>query len=242
MVYYYKCLRFLLYPSVSSSEPSPHYLQRCVEACGGVCQTYKRLHQNVTVGFSLMALHSVFSAGLTLLYCSWVSPLEVFNIKANSHINACSIVLYVIAERWPGARKYRDIFEVIKQSVMEAIEDGQYAPRRAIKKLKPDMQEALRALQPLEGGPEDLSALMAEMSADPLNFNGFGQQTCATATLGSPLVNVMPGLAFDFSLPTSGPGYEQGYDFGQGDGPPSVNDWLAPGGFTFDDLAADGRY
>ena len=63
MVYYYKCLRFLLHPHMSSPSPNLAYLQKCVEACGGVCKTYKRLHQNVAVGFSLMALHSVFFAG-----------------------------------------------------------------------------------------------------------------------------------------------------------------------------------
>jgi hypothetical protein len=48
---------------MSSPSPNLPYLQKCVEACGGVCKTYKRLHQNVAVGFSLMALHSVFFAG-----------------------------------------------------------------------------------------------------------------------------------------------------------------------------------
>lgn len=63
MVYYYKCLRFLLHPHLSSPTPNTQLIQRCADACGGVCQVYKRLHQDVSVGFSLMALHSIFLAG-----------------------------------------------------------------------------------------------------------------------------------------------------------------------------------
>ncbi|KUJ16071.1 uncharacterized protein LY89DRAFT_102668 [Mollisia scopiformis] len=108
MVYYYKCIRFLLHPLLSAPDTNVHFLKKCAEACGDVCQTYKKLHQSIPVGFSLMALHSVFLAGLTLVYCTWISPQEVFSIKTSSDMNACSIVLYIITERWPGAKKYRD--------------------------------------------------------------------------------------------------------------------------------------
>jgi len=63
MVYYHKCLRFLLHPLLSGPQTPLSFITRCAEACGGVCQTYKKLHQSISVGFSLMALHSVFLAG-----------------------------------------------------------------------------------------------------------------------------------------------------------------------------------
>lgn len=160
MVCYYKCLRFLLHPLILSEISDGKFLQKCAEACGGVCRTYKKLHQSMPVGFrlvsptsrtccfihlfllklpsySIMALHSVFLAGkfvfttafeqekellansilgLTLIYCAWASPKEVFTISTSNDMNACSIVLYIITERWPGARKYRDVYETIKQS------------------------------------------------------------------------------------------------------------------------------
>lgn len=57
-------MRFLLYPIILSHElVDSRYLKKCAEACGGVCRTYKKLHQVVPVGFSIMALHSVFLAG-----------------------------------------------------------------------------------------------------------------------------------------------------------------------------------
>lgn len=63
MTFYYKCLRLLLYPQVSRAQVNPRYLKKCAEACGGVCRTYKQLHQQEPIGYSLMALQSVFMAG-----------------------------------------------------------------------------------------------------------------------------------------------------------------------------------
>ncbi|EME42010.1 hypothetical protein DOTSEDRAFT_174788 [Dothistroma septosporum NZE10] len=165
MVYYYKTVRFLLHPHILSPQPDLSYMQLCIEACEGICQTYKRLHHNITVGFSLMALHSVFFAGLTMLYCSWMRPREIFQLRNIGYLNACSIVLYVIAERWPHATRYRDLFELLKDAVSEAIEEGAYEPRRAIKKLRPGaVNEALREMQPTEANQDDFPAMLAEMS------------------------------------------------------------------------------
>src|SRR5689334_23269960 len=101
MVYYYKCIRFLLYPIILSHEAADiNWVKRCAQACAGVCQTYKKLHQAVPVGFTVMALHSIFIAGLSLLYCLWAAPNAVFSISTSNGLDACSIVLSVIAERW----------------------------------------------------------------------------------------------------------------------------------------------
>lgn len=97
-------------------------------------------------------------------------PKEIYTISTANDINACSIVLYVITERWPGARRYRDIFEAIKQSVQDTIEEGDYCPRRPIKRLKPNLHETLRHIQPSEGGRDDFSALVAEMSGNQASF------------------------------------------------------------------------
>jgi hypothetical protein len=63
MVFYFKCLRLLLYPQLSKPHVNPRFLKACAAACGGVCQTYKRLHQTMSVGYSMMALQTVFLAG-----------------------------------------------------------------------------------------------------------------------------------------------------------------------------------
>jgi hypothetical protein len=201
MVYYYKCLRFLLHPSLSASKPNLRFIQKCAEACGGVCQTYKKLHQNIAVGFSLMALHSVFlagtyswsmpiriliSKGLTLVYCTWLSPQEVFSITTSNDMNACSIVLYIITERWPGAKRYRDMYEAVKQSVLESIEESKYEPRRAIKRLNTGL---FTKIDDNEEGAAEVSRMVADMAGDPMR--ALLESPCGTDGLDS---HKVPGM------------------------------------------------
>lgn len=165
MVYYYKCLRFLFHPLLSAPDANINFIRKCAEACGGVCETYKKLHQNISVGFSLMALHSVFLAGLTLVYCTWIAPQELFSIATSNAMNACSIVLYVITERWPGAKKYRDMYESVKQSVLESIEESKYEPRRAIKRLNPGLYSTL---DKNEEGRAEVNRMVSDMAGKTL--------------------------------------------------------------------------
>jgi hypothetical protein len=65
MVPYYRCIRLLLYPQLSESPVNMKYLKLCVDACGGVCRTYKRLHHQFSIGFSTLSIQSVFLAGKT---------------------------------------------------------------------------------------------------------------------------------------------------------------------------------
>jgi hypothetical protein len=105
LIYYYQAVRFLLQPHLLTGTADDKYLLLAVQSCGGICQTYKRLHQSVSVGYSLMALHSVFSAGVIILYCAWNSPALILTNATRNMINDCSIVLYIITERWPGAKR-----------------------------------------------------------------------------------------------------------------------------------------
>ncbi len=63
MTEYYQCKRLLLFPQLSQPELRPQYLKECADACGGLCRTYKDLHQREPVSYSLMALQAVFMAG-----------------------------------------------------------------------------------------------------------------------------------------------------------------------------------
>lgn len=79
-------------------------------------------------------------------------------------MNACSIVLYIITERWPGAKKYRDMYEAVKESVLESIEESKYEPRRAIKRLKPNL---FGAMSRNEEGREEVTRMVADMAGLP---------------------------------------------------------------------------
>lgn len=45
----------------------------------------------------------------------WKTPDETNNPAAINALTDCTIMLYVMAERWPQARKFRDTFERLKQ-------------------------------------------------------------------------------------------------------------------------------
>ncbi|KXJ85922.1 fungal-specific transcription factor domain-domain-containing protein [Microdochium bolleyi] len=129
MIHYFKSKRLLLYPQLSRTPINPKLLKECALACAGVSTSHKRIHQTMAIGYSLMALQTVFMAGITLVYCLWISPVEVFDLATSNGIHDCSIVLFVISERVPAARKYRNAFEVIRQRVMDLLSDTRTPPQ-----------------------------------------------------------------------------------------------------------------
>lgn len=111
-------------------------------------------------------------AGVTLVYCAWASPKQVVSIDASNDMNACSIVLSIITERLPVARKYRDIYETIKSMVLESMEKNQYEARRTITKLQPYIQAALHALESDQhDGQDQLSAMISAMAGEPATLS-----------------------------------------------------------------------
>jgi hypothetical protein len=157
-----------------------------------------------------MALHSVFLAGLTLVYCTWISPQEIFCIKTSNDMNACSIVLYIITERWPGAKKYRDTYEAIKQSLLESVEENKYEPRRVIKRLYPDL---LPTMASNEEGSTEVARMVADMAGEPMPID---DELLTSVPMTMPFQGAgetpssSQAMAQDFSLPME---YQQNASF-----------------------------
>lgn len=102
--------------------------------------------------------------GLTLIYCTWLAPRQFLEVAGP--ISDCNIMLYVMTERWPVARKYRDVFERIQASVSDVIAQGNHQATRAAGILNGDMTERCRALDKgLPGGPRtDYSQIISSMA------------------------------------------------------------------------------
>ncbi|KAK8848917.1 fungal-specific transcription factor domain-containing protein [Apiospora arundinis] len=171
MLYYYKCLHFILQPFVVSDPSQVKLVRRCAEACGGVCRTYKKLHQGIPIGFSFLDLRSVFLAGMNLIYCVWASPKEVLSINASNDMNTCSIVLYIMTERFSSARKYRDVYETIKSMVLESIEGNYYEAKRSTLRLRSCIQAALQALSSDQDELGSFLAMMSDMAGEPATLD-----------------------------------------------------------------------
>ncbi|KAF6822240.1 fungal specific transcription factor domain-containing protein [Colletotrichum musicola] len=109
----------VLLPTLSTSDSR---FVSSARSAGCVCTAYKRLSQQGTLSYTMTALHSCFVAGLTLIYCLW-RDRTLFSYDALEAARACSQSLTIFGEKWPGAVKYRDIFDALSGSLFKAIVD-----------------------------------------------------------------------------------------------------------------------
>jgi len=97
--------------------------------------------------------------------------------------------------------RYRDLFEAIKEPLLDTIEQGQGARRPTIEGLQPDVHNALHSMEQPE-----FSAMLTKMTGElpaaeaaaRQHNDNFGQSMMNESSFD---LGVMPELAFDFSLP-----------------------------------------
>ncbi|EFQ27350.1 fungal specific transcription factor domain-containing protein [Colletotrichum graminicola M1.001] len=147
----------VLLPTVSTSDARFVTTARSA-AC--VCTAYKRLNQQKTLSYTMTALHSCFIAGLTLVYCLW-RDRALFSYDALEATHACSQSLTIFGEKWPGAVKYRDIFDALSGSLFKTIVD----PRAESAAPGPKPLKVDFAAEPV-GSPTAPSAAAATASSD----------------------------------------------------------------------------
>jgi hypothetical protein len=172
MLHYHKCTRLLLQPQLYESVINEAYLKLCTEACIGICETYRRLHDYFPVAFSTLSLQTVFLAGLTLVFCTWQAPASSA-VKNMSALSDCSIMLYIMTERWPNIRRYRDAFEAIKRTVLSLVTDDKHQPRKVITTSTTDVWSSLQSfdLDMIENiNREDLEQMIGDMTGERMQF------------------------------------------------------------------------
>jgi hypothetical protein len=103
----------------------------------------------------------------------WHDSSNTNGFKSIGALTDCSIILYVMTEKWPGGKKYRDLFESVKKSVLDAIAEGKHIPRTAVTSMKDDMQITLQNLQvdtTTESIPVDLEQMISDMTGEAVCF------------------------------------------------------------------------
>ena len=130
-LYYYRSVRLLIQPYLEFLTPEDRLFRECQAAAGQICQLYKIFHQRTISGHSTPAIHTVFEAGVTLVYCMWLSrnfddkrrkelgdesthtrPLVSASLFSSmDDLRACSVCLYSMTERSKFARVFRDTFD-----------------------------------------------------------------------------------------------------------------------------------
>ncbi|KAL4877440.1 fungal-specific transcription factor domain-containing protein [Aspergillus karnatakaensis] len=116
--------RTLLHPILGILPPDDPLARECLYASGQMCQYFKRLRQRDSTWYSFLLINTVFMAGLTICLCLFRSP-RLWTIHVSNDLRACSSALFVMAERHPSVRKYRDALETTINRVMDYVSDSQ---------------------------------------------------------------------------------------------------------------------
>ncbi|SCV01564.1 LANO_0F12420g1_1 [Lachancea nothofagi CBS 11611] len=99
------------------------------QSASAICLNYKQLHAKQKLSYTWLAIQCVFVAGVSFLYCIWLdSSLNFLKWIRKSTIydtvSACSNILYVLAERWEGAKMFRNSFERLSKAVLTHVESS----------------------------------------------------------------------------------------------------------------------
>lgn len=137
-LYYYRSVRLLIQPYLEALTPEDRLFRECQAAAGQICQLYKIFHQRTITGHSTPAVHTIFVAGVTLIYCMWLArnydderrkklgdvskhtrPLVTASLFSTmDDLRACSVCLYVMTERSDFARIFRDTFDQLMNATV----------------------------------------------------------------------------------------------------------------------------
>ncbi|KAL4793026.1 fungal-specific transcription factor domain-containing protein [Aspergillus venezuelensis] len=116
--------RTLLHPFLSILPADDELARKCLHVSGQMCQYFKRLRQRDSTWYSFLLINTLFMAGLTICLCLFRSP-RLWSISVSNDLRACSSALFVMAERHPSVRKYRDALETAITRVMDYVNDAQ---------------------------------------------------------------------------------------------------------------------
>ena len=79
------------------------------------------------------------------MYCIWQVP-STTAIKSMCALSDCSILLYIMTERWPSIRRYHDTFEAIKRRVLDLMAEDKRPSRKILPETMGDIWPSLQNL------------------------------------------------------------------------------------------------
>lgn len=126
-LHYNRAVRLLIQPFLPLLPITDPYYHICLRAAGDICQLHKKLHQTLEYGHSFLAVQTVFVSGITMLYALWANTDKVWSVRMSNDIRACSTVLFVLTERAPWVKRYRDTFELLVNAAMEKLQGNEAA-------------------------------------------------------------------------------------------------------------------
>lgn len=137
LISYHNSILLLLRPVIlelgkKKLNAPPQYLEWFkvfTESSSTICLNYKNMYLKGKLSYTWLAMHCCFVSGISFLYSIWLDcSLHILKWKRKSliyeTINACSIILYVLSERWHEASVFRDGFERMSTIVKNYIDES----------------------------------------------------------------------------------------------------------------------
>ncbi|KAJ4253808.1 hypothetical protein NW762_010203 [Fusarium torreyae] len=127
----YNCAILHLYrvQITDTKDPAPDEIfLKCLTTAKKTCHSFRRQYFGKPMTYTWSGLNELFLAGLTYLYCLWMSPAARQASRydqISSTCTDCTMVLVMLAERWPEAAPFRNIFEALASRTMTMLTDSQ---------------------------------------------------------------------------------------------------------------------
>lgn len=144
----------------------------CLQAAKSICNSFRRQFFGNPTTYTWGALHELFLAGLTYLYCLWTSPAARRATRhdyISSTCTDCTMVLVKLAEQWSHAAPYRDIFESLASRTMTMMADQQRGGEEpSTATIPPDQQNLSQWWAGIAdtGGPVGVEWILDELMND----------------------------------------------------------------------------
>jgi len=136
---YHQCIMLLSRPCPALPRPTAMALKRCFDSACDTIRIMSELARFGNLTYSWLNVHIVFVAGITILYCLWISP----QIRAVTslqtfvrHADMCKEVLGKLSATWPvavtAAQKFQSMTDITKSTWQQGFPDNT-SPRTQVK-------------------------------------------------------------------------------------------------------------
>jgi hypothetical protein len=172
---YYHCIMIIFRPSPAFPRPTEQALKICFEGAFETIRIYAELHRFANMANSWLTAHSVFVAGITMLYCLWVghqvrlqTAFQTFTKQASS----CSKLLEALAKTWSLAENARVKFDRLVQITINSWRSEQ-SKSATITSIAPMINEdgSFSRLPPSGQSDTDTPRPAADISSLPFEWN-----------------------------------------------------------------------
>ncbi|KAF8864018.1 hypothetical protein BDZ45DRAFT_685576 [Acephala macrosclerotiorum] len=125
---YHEVMVLLLRPSPAIRNPSSESLRLCHQSAISTIRGYEELYRTDLLLYSWPTIHSVFLAGVSMLYCIRTAPGIARDTKLETlsgDLNSASKVLCALAEHWVDAKRGRDVLDELSHATIRWIVETQ---------------------------------------------------------------------------------------------------------------------